>query len=161
MRVGIIAIGRMKDGPERQLVARYLDRAAASGKALGLSGFSVTEFAESRLSSASSRKAEEAKTILKAIPEKSVLIALDERGGTLSSEAFSQRIADWRDAGRAALHLVIGGADGLDAPLRTRADLMLSFSPMTWPHQLVRIMAAEQLYRSTTILSGHPYHRGD
>lgn len=161
MRVGIIAIGRMKDGPERQLVARYLDRAAASGKALGLSGFSVTEFAESRLSSASSRKAEEAKTILKAVPEKSVLIALDERGGTLSSEAFSQRIADWRDAGRAALHLVIGGADGLDAPLRTRADLMLSFSPMTWPHQLVRIMAAEQLYRSTTILSGHPYHRGD
>lgn len=161
MRVGIIAVGRMKDGPERQLVARYLDRANATGKALGLTGFSVTEFPESRLSSAAARKGDEAKAILAATPEKSLLIALDERGRTLSSEAFAAKVADWRDGGRPALTLIIGGADGLDPDLREKADLVLSFSPMTWPHQLVRIMAAEQLYRATTILSGHPYHRGD
>jgi 23S rRNA (pseudouridine1915-N3)-methyltransferase len=116
---------------------------------------------EARDRSADARKREEARAILAQIPEKSVIIALDERGKTLSSETFAARIADWRDANRPALALVIGGADGLDEDVKTRADLVLSFSPMTWPHQMVRIMAAEQLYRAMTILSGHPYHRGD
>ncbi|WP_339645292.1 23S rRNA (pseudouridine(1915)-N(3))-methyltransferase RlmH [uncultured Pelagibacterium sp.] len=161
MRVLIVAVGRMKAGPERELVARYLDRATASGKPLGLADFSVIEPGESRASSADARKAEEARAIRAAIPEKSVVIALDERGKSIASADFATRIADWRDMGKPALVLVIGGADGLAADLRDAADLVISFSAMTWPHQLVRIMAAEQLYRTTTILSGHPYHRGD
>ncbi len=151
----------MKDGPERGLVSRYLERAQAGGKALGLSGFTVSEYPESRKASAAARKTEEARLIGDNLPDKSVLIALDERGKGLDSQAFAQKIGDWREQGRPALSLVIGGADGLDLQLRQRADLTLSFSPMTWPHQIVRIMAAEQLYRATTILSGHPYHRGD
>ncbi|WMT89013.1 23S rRNA (pseudouridine(1915)-N(3))-methyltransferase RlmH [Pelagibacterium sp. H642] len=161
MRVLIIAVGRMKSGPERDLVARYLDRATAGGRSLGLTDFAVIELAESRASSADARKAEEARAIGGALPDKSVVIALDERGRSLSSPDFTDRIAQWRDDGRPALALLIGGADGLDPELRKSADLVVSFSAMTWPHQLVRIMAAEQLYRATTILSGHPYHRGD
>ncbi len=161
MRVVIVAVGRMKNGPERDLSARYLTRATGSGKPLGLTGFSVLELPESRASSADARKSEEAKAIAAALPEKAVVIALDERGKSLSSETFAEKIGAWRDAGRPALALVLGGADGLDPAIRDTADLVLSFSPMTWPHQIARIMAAEQLYRTTTILSGHPYHRGD
>ncbi|HWJ87872.1 MAG TPA: 23S rRNA (pseudouridine(1915)-N(3))-methyltransferase RlmH [Pelagibacterium sp.] len=161
MRISIVAVGRMKAGPERELAARFLDRALTSGKALGLSGFSVTELPESRASSADARKAEEARAIEDALPERAVLIALDERGKSVSSLDFANRIGQWRDMGRTALVLVLGGADGLSPQLRTAADLVLSFSAMTWPHQLARILVAEQLYRATTILSGHPYHRGD
>ena len=159
MRVGLVAIGRMKQGPERELVARYLDRAIASGKALGLTGFAVSELNESRASSAASRKTEEAKAIGAQLPAGGLVIALDERGKTLGSDDFAKRIARWRDDGKSALSFVIGGADGLDPSFVKAADLTLSFSPLTWPHQLVRIMLAEQLYRATTILSGHPYHR--
>ncbi|WP_116652574.1 23S rRNA (pseudouridine(1915)-N(3))-methyltransferase RlmH [Pelagibacterium sediminicola] len=161
MRLVIIALGRMKDGPERALVARYIGRAATGGRPLGLSGPAIVELAESRERSAEARRREEARAILAQLPENSVLVALDERGKSLSSEGFAGRISQWRDENRTALALVIGGADGLDETVRARADLVLSFSPMTWPHQIVRIMAAEQLYRATTILSGHPYHRGD
>src|SRR5690606_2578031 len=126
MRVMIVAVGRMKAGPERDLAARYLDRAAAAGKALGLTGFAVTEPAESRASSAETRKAEEARSIRAALPDRAVLIALDERGKSIDSPGFAARIADWRDGGRPALALAIGGADGLDPGLRKEADLVLS-----------------------------------
>ncbi len=159
MRILIAAIGRMKQGPERELVARYLDRAVGTGKAIGLTGFDITELPESRASNAATRKADEAKALAAALPSGSVRIALDEHGKTLTSEAFANRIATWRDSGKPALSLVIGGADGLDPAFTAAADLTLSFSPLTWPHQLVRIMLAEQLYRATTILTGHPYHR--
>jgi 23S rRNA (pseudouridine1915-N3)-methyltransferase len=158
MRVSIVAVGRMKQGPERELVARYLARAIASGKPLGLTGFAVNELTESRAGSAAARKTEEAKAIAVQVPD-GVLVALDERGKTQGSDDFAQRLARWRDDGKQAVSFVIGGADGLDPDLVKRADLTLSFSPLTWPHQLVRIMLAEQLYRATTILSGHPYHR--
>lgn len=151
----------MKAGPERELAARFLDRALASGKALGLSGFSVIELPESRASSPQARKAEEGRALQNAVPDRAVLIALDERGTSLSSLDFASRVAQWRDMGRASLVLAIGGADGLAPQVRTASDLVLSFSAMTWPHQLARILAAEQLYRATSILSGHPYHRGD
>lgn len=160
MHISIHAIGRMKQGPERQLVARYLERAAATGKGLGLSGFEVFELMESRASAVSSRKSEEARALGAGLPMPGLLVALDERGKSITSPALAERIARWRDDGRAALGFIIGGADGLDRPLIGRADLVLSFSLLTWPHQLVRIMLAEQLYRVTTILSGHPYHRG-
>ena len=149
----------MKQGPERELVARYLDRAIASGKTLGLTGFAVTELTESRAGSAPSRKTEEAKTVSAALPPAGLVIALDERGKTLGSDDFAQRLARWRDDGRPAVSFVIGGADGHDPAFVREAETTLSFSPLTWPHQLVRIMLAEQLYRATTILSGHPYHR--
>ncbi len=158
MRIHIAAIGRMKQGPERELVSRYLERAVLSGKPLGLSGFEVGELPESRASSSASRKADEAKALRAALPE-GIVVALDERGKTLGSEAFANRLAQWRDDGKPALSFVIGGADGLDPAFVAEAALTLSFSPLTWPHQLVRIMLAEQLYRATTILSGHPYHR--
>ena len=158
MRVNIAAVGRMKQGPERELVARYLDRAISSGKPLALTGFAVSELPESRAGSASARKTEEAKAIAAQMAG-GIVVALDERGKTFGSEDFAHKLLRWRDDGKQAVSFVIGGADGLDAGFVANADLTLSFSPLTWPHQLVRIMLAEQLYRATTILSGHPYHR--
>nr|WP_314256724.1 23S rRNA (pseudouridine(1915)-N(3))-methyltransferase RlmH [uncultured Devosia sp.] len=160
MRITIAAVGRMKAGPERELVARYLDRAVGGGKPLALTGFDVVELSESRASSSASRKADEAKGLRAALPD-GIIVALDERGKGLGSEAFANQILRWRDDGRPAASFIIGGADGIDPELVKQADLVVSFSPMVWPHQLVRIMLAEQLYRTTTILSGHPYHRGD
>ena len=160
MRLSIAAVGRMKAGPEREMVARYLDRATGTGKPLALTGFDVIELTESRASSSASRKADEAKQLQLAIPE-GIVVALDERGKSIGSEAFAAQIGRWRDDGRPAASFIIGGADGLDPGFVKTADLVLSFSLLTWPHQLVRIMLAEQLYRTTTILSGHPYHRGD
>jgi len=158
MRIVVAAIGRMKQGPERELVSRYLERAQASGKPLALTGFDVAELAESRASAPATRKTDEAKGLRAALPD-GIVVALDEHGKTQSSEAFARQLARWRDDGRPAASFVIGGADGLDLAFTAAADLTLSFSPLTWPHQLVRIMLAEQLYRATTILSGHPYHR--
>jgi len=161
MRLSIHAIGRMKQGPERELVARYLDRAVASGRPLALTGFDIAEFPESRAVTPAGRKAEEAKALEASLIEGAVAICLDEHGKSIASEALARQLARWRDDGRAAVAFIIGGADGLDQTLLAKANLVLSFSPLTWPHQLVRIMLAEQLYRTTTILSGHPYHRGD
>jgi 23S rRNA (pseudouridine1915-N3)-methyltransferase len=160
MRIAIAAVGRMTSGPERELVSRYLDRASASGKPLALTGFDVSELNESRASSAAARKVDEAKGLRAALPE-GILVMLDERGKSIGSEPFANLLGRWRDEGRPAVSFVIGGADGIDPDFVKSADLSLSFSPMVWPHQLVRIMLAEQLYRATTILSGHPYHRGD
>lgn len=160
MRVTIAAVGRMKAGPEREMVARYLDRAVGGGKPLALTGFDVIEQTESRSSSSASRKVDEAKALRAALPD-GIIVALDERGKSIASEPFAHQIGRWRDDGRPAVSFVIGGADGLEPQFVSQADLVLSFSPLTWPHQLVRIMLAEQLYRSTTILAGHPYHRGD
>lgn len=159
MRITILAVGRMKQGPERELVARYLDRCIGTGKSLGLTGFGVTELNESRAGSAAARKTEEAKDLAQELPAGGVVVALDERGRSIGSDDFAQRIVRWRDDGKQTVSFVIGGADGLETGFSSAADLALSFSPLTWPHQLVRIMLAEQLYRATTILNGHPYHR--
>lgn len=154
MRVEILAVGRMKAGtPERELVSRYLGRAAAAGRALGLTGFEVAEVAEGRDAVA------EARGLVARMPAGARRIVLDERGRALSSRELADRIAGWRDDGAPAAAFLIGGADGHDASLRQGADLLLSLGPMTWPHQLVRALIAEQLYRAVTILGGHPYHR--
>ncbi|PSC05892.1 23S rRNA (pseudouridine(1915)-N(3))-methyltransferase RlmH [Alsobacter soli] len=161
MRIVVIAVGRLKDGPERDLVARYEDRARAAGRSLGFSGFEAIELAESRAARPADRKAEEASAIrakLAGLPDP-VLIALDERGASPTSESFAQALASRRDGGRRALALLIGGADGLDPALAGQAEERIAFGRMTLPHQLVRVLAAEQLYRAMTILSGHPYHR--
>ncbi|MCB1518010.1 MAG: 23S rRNA (pseudouridine(1915)-N(3))-methyltransferase RlmH [Hyphomicrobiaceae bacterium] len=159
MQISLVAVGRLKSGPERELVARYLDRAIATGKPLALTGFSLKEISESRASSAGARKADEARQILAECADDAFVVALDERGKASSSEDFAQLVARERDNGRRQMTFLIGGADGLDENVRKRADLVLAFSPLTWPHQLVRILLCEQLYRTTTILSGHPYHR--
>jgi 23S rRNA (pseudouridine1915-N3)-methyltransferase len=104
--------------------------------------------------------AAEAALLARTIPEGAVLVALDERGAQLTSPEFAAVLADWRDRGRQDLALVIGGADGIDPSLRARADVAVAFGRMVWPHMLVRVMAAEQLYRAAGILAGTPYHRG-
>jgi 23S rRNA (pseudouridine1915-N3)-methyltransferase len=159
MKIGIVAVGRLKAGPERDLASRYAERFAQSGKALSLTGPAVIEVAESASRSVIERKNQEAGAILSAVDHDTVLVALDERGGTLGSEAFAARIARWRDDGRKSLTFVIGGADGLGEAVQARAQETFSFGAMTMPHQLVRILLLEQIYRAATILSGHPYHR--
>ncbi len=103
--------------------------------------------------------AEEAAAISAHITDKSVLVALDERGKTSNSTAFARNLGRWRDEGIANTFFVIGGADGLSPELRRKAKLAIAFGSATWPHQMVRVMLLEQLYRAATILAGHPYHR--
>ena len=159
MRIDIVAVGRLKQGPERELVARYAERLTASGRSLGLSGPQVIEIAESQARSVNERMAQEAQAIMAALPIDALVVALDERGPTMASDAFAGRIGRWRDEGRRSLAFVVGGPDGLSQQLRDRAGELLSFGRMTMPHQLVRVLLLEQLYRAATILSGHPYHR--
>ena len=159
MRIGLFAVGRLKAGPEKDLAARYLERLAKAGPAIGIEFSRTVEVAESRASNAQTRKREEAAMLDKALTEGSVLILLDERGKALDSEAFAALIGQYRDQGKRDLMVAIGGADGLDPDLYQKADAVLCLGKLTWPHQLVRILIAEQLYRAVTILSGHPYHR--
>ncbi len=159
MRVTLYAVGRLKSGPERDLTARYVDRFKKTGAALGLDFNRTVEIPESRASNAATRKREEADALKKQLPQDAVLVLLDERGKTPDSEAFAAMLGRWRDDGRRDLAIAIGGADGHDPSLRESADAVIGFGKLTWPHQLVRIMLAEQLYRAATILAGHPYHR--
>lgn len=158
MLITVAAIGKLKAGPERELAARFLDRAAGPGKTIGLT-FAEREFSESRAGAATGRRDQEATALLAAVPPGAVLVALDEGGINIDSAAFAARLARWRDNGVPAVMLAIGGADGHGPTLLARADKRLAFGAMTWPHRLVRVMLAEQLYRTVTILSGHPYHR--
>lgn len=158
MRLAVIAVGRLKDGPERELCERYRERGVALGRGIGLSGLDIVEIAESRGRRPEERKREEAQAILaKALP--GLVIALDERGRQLGSEAFASRIAAARDAGTGHASLIIGGADGLSEEIRDKADITLAFGALTIPHQIVRALVLEQLYRAMTIIAGHPYHR--
>ena len=159
MRVLLIAVGRLKAGAERELVARYMDRAIASARSVGLAGIDLRELEESRARRPEDRRAEEARAILAALPAGARLLLFDERGKAMTSAEFAVDIGQARDSGVPLLAMVIGGPDGLDPALHVRASQVLAFGAMTWPHQLVRIMAAEQIYRAITILSGHPYHR--
>ncbi len=159
MEIGIIAVGRLKNGPERDLFSRYYERSKKSAKQLGLSGFSLKELPESQRKNTQERKSEEAKAIRKALPTGAITIVLDEHGKSISSTEFASKISSWADEGNSLLQFIIGGADGLEKDLIKEASLVIGFSKMTWPHQLVRIMLAEQIYRTTTILNSHPYHR--
>lgn len=159
MRLTIVAIGRLKQGPERELAARYHARFTDIGRSLGFRGLDIHEIAESRARDAAARSAEEGAAIAARCPEQAVLVTLDERGRSLESADFSRRLTAWRDAGTAETVFVIGGADGLSPELRRKAKLTLAFGAATWPHQMVRVMLLEQIYRAATILAGHPYHR--
>jgi 23S rRNA (pseudouridine1915-N3)-methyltransferase len=158
MRLLIAAVGKLKQGPERELIRHYLGRAEAAGRKLHLSPLAVVELPESKGATAKQRKAAEGEALLAKIPSSHILIALDPSGEPLSSEAFAQRIAKLRDGGAEGVAFVIGGADGLSPELLAKAKA-ISLGAMTLPHGLARIVLAEQLYRAATILSGHPYHR--
>jgi 23S rRNA (pseudouridine1915-N3)-methyltransferase len=155
MRLHLCAVGRLRAGPERALVDDYLDRCGKTGRALGLGPVSEHEVEDKK----NLGMAEEATLLARAIPPGAVLVTLDERGRVLTSPEFAAQLARWRDGGRQDAAFVIGGADGIDPALRAKADLSVSFGAMVWPHMLVRVMLAEQLYRATTILAGLPYHR--
>ena len=157
MKLGVLAVGRLKAGPERDLAGRYAARVTALGKPLGLA-FTMREMSESRARQAATRMDEEAESLLDHMG-KDLFVVFDAGASDIDSAGFAGRIAAWRDAGRPALHCVIGGPDGLGKAVLDRAALKLSFGVMTLPHQLVRILVVEQLYRAMTILSGHPYHR--
>ena len=159
MRVVIAAVGRLKQGPERDLAERYRKRASDAGRNTGMSVLDIVEIRESRADSAERRMIEESIAIANIIPGRAVTVILDEQGENLSSPALAGRLQVWRAENRPAAAFIVGGHDGLAAGLREKADLALAFGAATWPHQLVRIMLLEQLYRAVTILSGHPYHR--
>jgi 23S rRNA (pseudouridine1915-N3)-methyltransferase len=159
MRVAIAAVGRLKSGPERDLAERYLKRTAQVGRSLGLTGFDIIEIRESRADNAARRMLEESIAIANVIPERAVTVLLDERGESMPSAAFAGRLQTWRTDDKPAVVFVIGGADGLAPGLKDKSNLTIAFGAATWPHQMVRVMLLEQLYRAVTILSGHPYHR--
>jgi len=160
MNLIVAAVGRMKKGPERDLAERYRERAAKAGRAVGIQDVEIVEVAESRAREANRRMIEESIALAQLISDDAVTVVLDQRGESLDSARFTSTLQRWRDNGRPAAVFVIGGADGLAPSLTEKADLRLAFGAATWPHQLVRIMLLEQLYRAVTILAGHPYHRG-
>ena len=158
MRIVVAAVGRLKRGPEQELAERYRERAVKSGRGIGLRSLEVVEIAESRAREAPRRMLEESIALANVIPQGAATVLLDPRGETADSNGLTGRLRGWNDGGR-DVAFVIGGPDGLARTLSDGADLHLAFGALTWPHQLVRIMLLEQIYRATTILSGHPYHR--
>ena len=148
-------MGRLRSGPERDLIADYTQRFDRTGRALSLGPLPEHEVEDKK----NAGMAAEAELLARAVPAGAVLVTLDERGKLLTSPEFATQLARWRDAGRQDVAFVIGGADGIDPSLRARADFSISFGQMVWPHMLVRVMLAEQLYRAANILSGGPYHR--
>ncbi|MBI1366190.1 MAG: 23S rRNA (pseudouridine(1915)-N(3))-methyltransferase RlmH [Alphaproteobacteria bacterium] len=159
MRLILAAVGRLKSGPEADLVEDYAGRIRAAGRPIGVSDFSIVEVEAPRGLDGAARQAKESALLLGAAADKARKIVLDERGRSLSSEEFARTLADWRDNGAGEIAFLIGGADGHDRTVRESADLLVSFGRATWPHMLVRAMLCEQVYRAMMILSGHPYHR--
>lgn len=155
MRIHICAVGRLRAGAEKTLIDDYLTRFDRSGRSLGLGPARIVEVEDKK----NAGMGAEAQLLRKALPKGALLCTLDERGKLLSSLEFSHKLAGWRDTGCQDLAFVIGGADGIDPSLRAEADFSLSFGKMVWPHMMVRLMLAEQIYRAATIQSGSPYHR--
>jgi 23S rRNA (pseudouridine1915-N3)-methyltransferase len=159
MRLVVAAIGRLRESPERELVERYRKRAEQIGRGIGVRGIEIIEVRESRAQELSKRMIEESIALANVMPEEAAIIVLDGRGENLDSGTFAARLRRWRDDGRPDAVFIIGGDDGLMPALREKATMTLALGAATWPHQLVRIMLLEQIYRALSILSGHPYHR--
>ncbi|UYP68670.1 23S rRNA (pseudouridine(1915)-N(3))-methyltransferase RlmH [Thalassobacter stenotrophicus] len=155
MRVHLCVVGRLRKGPEKALIDDYLTRFDRTGRSLGLGPARVVEVEDKR----GGGMAAEAELLRRALPTGAALWCLDERGEVMTSPTFADRLGRVRDQGRGDLAFVIGGADGIDPSLRAQADMSLSFGAMVWPHMLVRVMLAEQMYRAASILAGSPYHR--
>jgi 23S rRNA (pseudouridine1915-N3)-methyltransferase len=159
VKITLICIGRLKEDAERGIVARYTERFQQTGAQAGFTALTIVELPESRAATAKARKAAEAAELRKKIATDVPVIALDERGGVLTSAEFAEKLGAWRDSGVKNLVIVIGGPDGLDTAFVKEARLVLSLGRLTMPHGLARAVLAEQLYRAATILTGHPYHR--
>ncbi|MGF7158456.1 23S rRNA (pseudouridine1915-N3)-methyltransferase [Rhodoligotrophos appendicifer] len=159
MRVSIVAVGRLRGRAEQELFDEYRKRALAQGRSLGISSIDLRELPESSAQTVTLRKADEAQRILSALPSRATLIALDEGGEQVSSVELSGRVRAWLDGGVNDLGFAIGGPDGHGEEVLSKASLRVAFGRMTWPHGLTRVMLAEQIYRSVTILLNHPYHR--
>ena len=155
MRVHVCAVGRLRSGPERDLVDDYTQRFDRTGRALSLGPLAMHEVEDKKNLGMTA----EAELLARAIPAGARIVTLDERGRMMTSPEFAAFLARWRDEGCQDLAFVIGGADGIDPDLRARAEASVSFGAMVWPHILVRAMLAEQLYRAASILAGLPYHR--
>ena len=155
MRLVVVAVGRQRGSHWDPCWRIYADRLA--GPPLG--PLILKEVTLRKALPANEAREQEGALLLAALPQRCVVVALDERGEAVDSAAFAAHLGRWRDAGAADLAFLIGGADGLSDAARARADWVLGFGRMTWPHMLIRVMLAEQLYRARTILEGHPYHR--
>lgn len=152
MRLSILAVGQMRGADEAALYDTYAKRIAQSGRNIGLDGLHLTEIKEQ------SGANERLSAHLAGRPN-ALVIALDETGKEISSRQLADKIGHWRDEGHSEIICVLGAADGLNEALRQHADFCLSLGKLTWPHLLARALLAEQLYRTISILSGHPYHR--
>lgn len=150
MRLCILAVGKLRDGPMKALFSDYAGRLPWKVE--------VTEIADRSNDPPKVRVRREGEELRKKRPP-GRLIALDESGADMTSEAFAALLGRWQDEGADTVSLAIGGADGHCPETLAAADTILSFGKATWPHQMVRVMVAEQLYRASTILGGHPYHR--
>ena len=159
MRLLIAAVGRLKDGAERELAERYRKRAEQIGRGIGIREVEVVEIRESRAGDVGKRMMEESIAIANVLPERAAVVVLDQRGDNLDSASFAGQLRRWRDDGRQDTVFIVGGDDGLMPTLREKATLTWAFGAATWPHQLVRVMLLEQVYRALSILAGHPYHR--
>ncbi|WP_375619484.1 MULTISPECIES: 23S rRNA (pseudouridine(1915)-N(3))-methyltransferase RlmH [unclassified Bartonella] len=159
MQISIFAVGRMKSGAEQKLVQHYLDRFSKISGVVGFHLKKLQEIPESRAQTACQRMEEEGRRLIEFLPEKCRLIVLDERGESISSTSFSEKLRCYRDEGIRDVVIALGGPDGHNEQIRKHADLLLSFGLMTWPHQIARILLTEQLYRAVTIENNHPYHR--
>lgn len=149
MKITIVAVGRARQGPERATYEHYVKRIRWP--------LTLREIPEDRGFTPASKRKNDA--LKRAVPSGAIVIALDERGESLTSAQFAKCLRRWRDNGADELAFLIGGADGLDAAVRDSAQLVLSFGRVTWPHLLMRALLAEQIYRAQQILDGHPYHR--
>jgi len=159
MKMTILAIGRMKAGPEKELCDDYLTRARAMGRSCGITGLDMRDFPESSFDDAERRREAEAKTLSGSLAPRSFQIVLDETGRALKSADFAALLRREIEAGAGEIAFLIGGPDGHAHSTRASANFVLSLGPMTWPHRLVRVMLAEQIYRAVTIMVNHPYHR--
>ncbi|WP_343560527.1 23S rRNA (pseudouridine(1915)-N(3))-methyltransferase RlmH [Kiloniella sp. b19] len=158
MRLTLIAVGRAKAGPAKELFDLYQKRLGNGRSGAGWS-LSLKEVEEKKNLPAGQLKRREGELLLSVVPKGALIITLDERGKELTSQSFSERMSRWQDDGHQDVCFLIGGADGLDDAVRAKADFSICFGRMTWPHMLVRGLLAEQLYRASCIASGHPYHR--
>lgn len=152
MKLVILAVGKGRNSPEHDLATSYFKRLPEGGE--------IREI-DSKLPAGPKRQQDETRLLLRLVPDNAILVCLDPRGKDISSELLASKIGSWRDEGQQAVYFAIGGADGHDRDIHQRADLLMSFGSAIWPHMLFRAMLAEQLYRASAILSGHPYHRGN